>query len=102
LGSSEGGSKSNTLNTISEVTETEGSGSLSTKNSNSKPTILIEESSSCKHAHEVQGSATQPDELSIGAFDSFPSAEKQTAGSNTNPAKKLAKSMSLFEKEITQ
>ena len=72
--SSESGSKSNTLNTISEVTETDGSGSLSTKHTNSKPTILIEESNSCRHADEAHGNKSLPNDLKIGAFDSFPGA----------------------------
>lgn len=100
--SSGSGSKSNTLNTISEITETDGSGSLSTKNSSSKPTILIEESNSCRNADEIQGNKTLPDDLKIDVFDSFPSAQQQALGSSTNPSKKMIKSMSLFEKEITQ
>jgi hypothetical protein len=53
--SSGGGSKSNanTINTISEVTETDGSGANSVRYAGSGPVIQIEESKSCAHKDEA-------------------------------------------------
>ena len=97
--SSGGGSKSNdnTINTISEVTETDGSGANSVRYAGSGPVIQIEQSNSCAHKDEAIPNSLS-EQINTTSME-LPEAQAQVPG----PLKKkqLSKSISLYEKEIT-